>query len=62
MKDWHKLKPELFKKRPYYLPGCDTISIPDVTFIRRPLARSQISLSSNAGLHRSGPAGWGRLR
>jgi plasmid stabilization system protein ParE len=23
MKDWHKLKPELFKKRPYYLPGCD---------------------------------------
>ena len=24
MKDWHKLKPELFKKRPYYLPGCDS--------------------------------------
>ncbi len=24
MKDWHKLKPELFKKQPYYLPGCDT--------------------------------------
>ena len=24
MKDWHKLKPELFRKRPYYLPGCDT--------------------------------------
>jgi len=23
MKDWHKLKPELFKKKPYYLPGCD---------------------------------------
>jgi transposase InsO family protein len=23
MKDWHKLKPELFRKRPYYLPGCD---------------------------------------
>jgi len=23
MKDWHKLKPELFKKQPYYLPGCD---------------------------------------
>jgi hypothetical protein len=20
---WHKLKPELFKKQPYYLPGCD---------------------------------------
>ena len=24
MKDWYKFKPELFKKQPYYLPGCDT--------------------------------------
>ena len=24
MKDWHKLKPELFRKQPYYLTGCDT--------------------------------------
>jgi len=24
MKNWHKLKPELFKKQPYHLPGCDT--------------------------------------
>ncbi|WP_144431581.1 integrase core domain-containing protein, partial [Jannaschia seosinensis] len=23
MKDWHKIKPELFKKQPYYLPGCE---------------------------------------
>mgnify|MGYP000721602883 CR=1 FL=1 len=23
MKDWHKLKPELFKKRSHYLPRCD---------------------------------------
>jgi len=23
MKDWHKIKPELFRKQPYYLPGCD---------------------------------------
>ena len=23
MKQWHKLKPELFKKQPYYLTGCD---------------------------------------
>jgi hypothetical protein len=23
MKDWHKLKLGLFKKRPYYRPGCD---------------------------------------
>jgi integrase-like protein len=24
MKDWHNLKPELFRKRPYHLTGCDT--------------------------------------
>jgi transposase InsO family protein len=24
MKDWHKLKPEMFTKRPLYLPGCDS--------------------------------------
>jgi transposase InsO family protein len=24
MKDWHRLKPQLFRKQPYYLPGCDT--------------------------------------
>jgi hypothetical protein len=23
MKDCHKIKPELIKKQPYYLPGCD---------------------------------------
>jgi len=23
MKDWHKLKPEPFKKQPYHLPGYD---------------------------------------
>ena len=23
MKDWHKPKPELFKKQPCHLPGCD---------------------------------------
>jgi len=23
MKDWHKLKPGLFRKQPYHLPGCD---------------------------------------
>ena len=23
MKKWHKLKPDLFKKQPYYLTGCD---------------------------------------
>tara|TARA_R110002126_G_scaffold89718_1_gene214228 strand:- start:764 stop:991 length:228 start_codon:yes stop_codon:yes gene_type:complete len=23
MKDWHRVKPELFKKKPYYLTGCD---------------------------------------
>jgi len=24
MKDWYKIKPELFNKQPYNLPGCDT--------------------------------------
>ena len=24
MKDWHTLKPELFRKKPYYLTGCDS--------------------------------------
>jgi hypothetical protein len=24
MKDWYKIKPELFMKQPYYLTGCDT--------------------------------------
>ena len=24
MKDWHNLKPDLFKKQPYYRQGCDT--------------------------------------
>jgi len=23
MKDWHKLKPALFKRQPYHRPGCD---------------------------------------
>jgi hypothetical protein len=26
MKDWYKLKPELFRKQPYYLTGCDKYS------------------------------------
>jgi hypothetical protein len=28
MKDWHKLKPEIFKKQPYYRPGCDSYPLP----------------------------------
>ena len=30
MKDWHKLRPELFRKQPYYLTGCDNYEL--VTF------------------------------
>ena len=26
MKDWHKLKPSLFRKQPYYLPGCNIMA------------------------------------
>ena len=28
MKDWHTLKPELFRKQPYHLPGCDSPARP----------------------------------
>jgi hypothetical protein len=34
MKDWHKLKPELFKKNPYYLTGCDSYPGTDLTWKR----------------------------
>lgn len=34
MKDWHTLKPELFKKQPYYRPGCDTCFGIQVTIVR----------------------------
>ena len=27
MKEWHKIKLELFKKQPYYLTGCDNYGI-----------------------------------
>jgi hypothetical protein len=27
MKDWHKPKPQLFRKQPYDLPGCDNPAI-----------------------------------
>jgi len=29
MKDWHKLKPKLFRKQPCHLPGCDNVSCPE---------------------------------
>jgi hypothetical protein len=29
MKDWHKLKPQLSRKQPHCLPGCDSLPIPD---------------------------------
>jgi transposase InsO family protein len=39
MKDWHKLKPEPFKKQPYYLSGCDNYGVYDGLFgIRHPSA------------------------
>ena len=43
MKDWHKLKPGLFKKQPYHLPGCDSYRMTaisrSVPFARRFRAR-----------------------
>jgi hypothetical protein len=29
MKDWHKIKPQLFRKQPYDLPECDIFSHAD---------------------------------
>jgi len=40
MKDWHKLKPELFSKQPYHLPGCDANTIPRPRGARSELWRS----------------------
>ena len=34
MKDWHKLKPELFRKQPYYLPGCDNQQVSGLCVLR----------------------------
>ncbi len=31
MKDWHKLKPERFRKQPYYRPGCDSYPLNPLT-------------------------------
>ncbi|RAK21569.1 integrase-like protein, partial [Salipiger aestuarii] len=44
MKDGNKLKPELFKKQPYYLPGCDRyrLSSPKV----RMAIRTMLSISN----------------
>lgn len=35
MKDWHKLKPEMFRKQPYHLPGCDTYVLTAAYFATR---------------------------
>ena len=48
MKDWHKLKPQLFRKQPYYLPGCDTLLDP---WHRRPNLRRMPSSRRHALLH-----------
>jgi hypothetical protein len=37
MKDWRKLKPELFKKQPFHLPGCDRYAPPGNAGRRKPL-------------------------
>ena len=36
MKDWHTLKPKLFKKKPYYLPGCDSDHAQRFSGLQRP--------------------------
>jgi len=42
MKDWHKLKPELFKKNPYYLTGCDNYRYPILAEVFETGARTSL--------------------
>ena len=59
MKNWHKLKSELFKKQPYYLPGCDTYSSCIVEMVapqrQKPVAKSyrrnQVQLRCRSDRH-----------
>jgi hypothetical protein len=44
MKDWHKLKPELFKKNPYYLTGCDSAAMSE-----DPLMSNDLSICKAVG-------------
>ena len=39
MMHWHKLKPELHEKQPYYLPGCDT-KLDQNAYVRPVLSRT----------------------
>ena len=34
MKDWHTLKPKLFRKQPYHLPGCDSYDDESIRHVR----------------------------
>jgi hypothetical protein len=36
MKDWHKIKPKLFKKQPYYRPGCDKYALANLNPFESP--------------------------
>jgi len=49
MKDWHKLKSELFKKQPYYRPGCDTYArlVLEPDFYRSPSRETCAHFSSS---------------
>ena len=55
MKDWYKIKPELFKKQPYNLPGCDKI-----VCIKRSRRRNQYAKRrvGSARLNRRWPIRW----
>jgi transposase len=47
MKDWHTLKPELFKKQPYYRPGCDSYAM-NANLIRKWLRDPRFSSEDQA--------------
>ena len=46
MKDWRTLKPELFRKQPYYLPGYDKYAS-----IHPTIANEVARLYENGGAH-----------
>ncbi len=48
MKDWHKLKPEMFRKQPYHLPGCDRYG-PMNLFFRHMFLSSAFAIALSLG-------------
>ncbi len=61
MKDWYKIKPELFKKRPHYLPGCDIYEHSFETECLECIACYRSRPSDALGEHRAWKVGEGHV-